>query len=409
MTTRECAFSAPPMGLSRGTQRMLRLLTHLKVGRLELSLPDGSHHVFGHDDGLRASVSVHDAEVFDAVLRSGDIGFAEAYIEGRWSSPDVPALLRLMLANRDRLEAAIDGSWWGRLWYVVRHALNRNSRAGSRRNIHAHYDLGNAFYERWLDPSMNYSSAWFQGDLAKDLQAAQQAKVQRALDEANVQPGDRVLEIGCGWGAVAEAVVAERGAHITGITLSSEQLDFAQRRLARQGLAAQADLRLQDYREIDDAPFDAIISIEMVEAVGQAWWPTYFDRLMQSLKPGGRACVQSIVIRDDRFERYARGTDFIQQYIFPGGMLPSDERFCAAAALAGLQVERKLAFGADYAETLRRWRMAFLSQEVDVRQQGFDARFCRTWDFYLAYCEAAFDSGNTDVIQYTLTRPRSAI
>jgi cyclopropane-fatty-acyl-phospholipid synthase len=286
----------------------------------------------------------------------------------------------------------------------LKHLLNRNSREGSRKNVHAHYDLGNPFYRLWLDPTMNYSSALFDGDRTQPTAAAQHAKVRRALRECGLRPGDRLLEIGCGWGALAEVAAAEFGAHVTGVTLSTEQLAYARQRLAERGLAGRAELRLQDYRDIVDEPFDAIASIEMFEAVGREYWPGFFATLRARLKPGGRACLQTITIRDDLFERYVRSTDFIQQYIFPGGLLPSASAFRAAAARAGFDVVNELAFGADYAETLRRWRAMFLGREREVLALGFDARFMKIWEFYLAYCEAAFDAGNTDVVQFTLVR-----
>jgi cyclopropane-fatty-acyl-phospholipid synthase len=220
------------------------------------------------------------------------------------------------------------------------------------------------------------------------------------LRSAAVQPGQRVLEVGCGWGAVAELAARDFGATVTGVTLSTEQLAFAQQRLQAQGLAG--DLRLQDYRDIPDGPFDALVSIEMFEAVGREYWAGYFETVRRQLKPGARACIQTITIRDELFDRYVRGSDFIQQYVFPGGLLPSPSEFRKAAARAGLQVVNELAFGPDYAETLRRWRADFLRHEPQVREQGFDLRFVRLWEFYLAYCEAAFDTGSTDVMQFTL-------
>jgi cyclopropane-fatty-acyl-phospholipid synthase len=234
---------------------------------------------------------------------------------------------------------------------------------------------------------------------------AQNAKVRRALDQARVKAGDRVLEIGCGWGALAEMGTVEFGAHVTGVTLSSEQLTSAKERLLRLGMAERSDLRLQDYRDINDAPFDAICSIEMVEAVGREYWPTYFATISKLLKPGGHACVQSIVIDDALFERYIGSTDFIQQYIFPGGCLPCPSEFRRQAQAAGLEVEEELAFGHDYAETLKRWREVFMSHRAEVLQNGFDTRFLHIWEFYLAYCEAAFMEDNIDVVQYTLRKP----
>ncbi len=249
---------------------------------------------------------------------------------------------------------------------------------------------------------MNYSSAWFEGDRSRPMPDAQHAKVRRALREAGVKPGDRVLEIGCGWGALAEGAAREFGATVTGVTLSSEQLEWAKKRLADAGLPG--DLRFQDYRDIADGPFDAIASIEMFEAVGREYWPSFFATVRSQLKPGGKACIQSITIADRYFDRYVKSTDFIQQYIFPGGLLPSPSAFREAAAKAGLRVVNELDFGLDYAETLRRWRETFLSQEQRVRRLGFDARFMHIWEFYLAYCEAAFATGNTSVMQFTLQR-----
>jgi len=394
----------PPAGLPNTARRGLHLLQRLRYGTLHLDLPDGGSLQLGQGGHPHVRMRLHDWRVFGAVLRSGDIGLAEGYIDGHWSTPHLADLLRLLMVNRETLESLVYGAWWGRLAYRLRHVLNRNTRTGSRRNIHAHYDLGNAFYALWLDRSMNYSAAWFQGDMGGDLTQAQHAKVRRALRSAGVQQGSRVLEIGCGWGALAEMAAGECQAHVTGVTLSTEQLAFAQQRLHQAGLAPRADLRLQDYRDIEDEPFDAICSIEMVEAVGQAYWPSYFSTVARLLKPGGRACVQSIVINDALFERYARGTDFIQQYVFPGGCLPSAARFRTAAQEAGLCVVEEFAFGPDYAETLRRWHRQFALQRAQVLTQGFDTRFLRTWEFYLAYCEAAFDSRNVDVVQFTLVK-----
>ena len=255
---------------------------------------------------------------------------------------------------------------------------------------------------------MNYSSAWFQGDLAGDLTAAQHAKVRRALHSAGVQAGSRVLEIGCGWGALAEMATTEFGATLTGVTLSTEQLAFARKRMAQHGVAGQADLRLQDYRDISDGPYDAICSIEMVEAVGREYWPTYFASIKRLLKPGGKACIQSIVIDDGLFKRYISSTDFIQQYIFPGGCLPCPREFRREAEAAGLRVVDEFAFGQDYAETLKRWRERFLAQRAEILKLGFDERFMHIWEFYLAYCEAAFAMQNIDLVQYTLVNDSAA-
>lgn len=391
--------------LPAAARRVLTLLARLRVGTLTLHGPSGEVQVFGTHAAPHAQIHIRRWALCAEVLRSGDIGFAEAYMAGDWGTPSLPDLLRLLIANRRELEGVVYGHWLGRLLYRAKHLLNRNTRRNSRQNIHAHYDLGNTFYELWLDRTMNYSSAWFDGDPQQDLASAQQAKVNRALRMAQVKPGDRVLEIGCGWGALAEAATRDFGARLTGVTLSTEQLAFARARMNWNDTASLADLRLQDYRDISDAPFDAICSIEMLEAVGQEYWPTYFQSVARLLKPGGRACIQSIVIDEALFDRYLHSTDFIQQYIFPGGCLPSVAEVRRQASAAGLQVVDELAFGPDYAETLRRWRADFLENQDDVRQLGFDQRFMRLWEFYLAYCEAAFDEANIDVVQFTLARP----
>ncbi len=401
-TTTTTSLPALAADLPRAARRVLALLQHLRHGSLDLQTPEGELLHFGNEQQPRAAIRISDWSVCDAALKSGDVGFAESFMAGHWTSPDLSALLELFIRNRTALEQLFYGGFWGGLLYRLRHALNRNTRTGSRKNIQAHYDLGNEFYRLWLDPTMNYSSAWFEGERGGDLVAAQQAKMRRALAEAQVAPGSRVLEIGCGWGAVAEVAARDFNASLTGVTLSHEQLAWARERLARAGLAA--DLRLQDYRDIADEPFDAVVSIEMFEAVGREYWDGYFRTVHDKLKPGGRACIQSITIRDDLFDRYVRSTDFIQQYIFPGGLLPSPSQFRAHAEKAGLRVVNELAFGTDYAETLRRWRETFLRHDSRVRELGFDTRFMRLWEFYLAYCQAAFAAGNTDVMQFTLVR-----
>ena len=386
---------------------VLALMRHLQHGRLDITLPGGQRASHGSGGPLQA-IRIEDWAAFGRILHSGDIGFAEGYIAGEWESEDLTGLIRLMLRNRQRIERLLDGVWWARLVHRIRHALHRNTRRGSARNIHAHYDLGNAFYSSWLDETMNYSSAWFEGDFSRPLEGAQRAKMRRALGEVQAAPGSRVLEIGCGWGALAEIAAREFDVRLTGITLSREQLAWARQRLLAQGLADRCDLRLQDYRDLASQhahePFDAIVSIEMFEAVGHAYWDDYFRALHRCLKPGGRACLQSITIRDDLFDHYLHSTDFIQQYIFPGGLLPSIAQFEARAARHGFAVERRLSFGADYAETLRRWHEAFARNDAGIRALGFDERFMRTWRFYLCYCEAAFAEGNTDVVQFTLRR-----
>jgi len=407
--------AAPRRTLARA-RRVLNLLERLPHGQLDLEQPDGRllHLPRPPSGAADAHCVLHDWQALERTLKSGDIGLAEGYIAGEWDSPDLAALLRLCMVNRDHVQSLVYGSWWGRLGYRLRHLLQRNTRAGSARNIHAHYDLGNDFYRLWLDPGMSYSAAWFQGRTGQalrnaDLQEAQQAKLRRTLDEVRLQPGQRLLEIGCGWGGLAEAAAQEFGARVTGVTLSREQLVWGQQRMQQAGLADAVELRYQDYRDLParhaGEPFDAIVSIEMFEAVGREYWRGYFQTLRDCLKPGGLACIQTITLREDLFARYLRSTDFIQQYIFPGGLLPSIPAFEQEARRAGLVVERRMAFGRDYAETLRRWRQSFEERLEAVRAQGFDERFVRIWTFYLAYCEAAFDTGNTDVVQFTLRKP----
>nr|WP_315848690.1 cyclopropane-fatty-acyl-phospholipid synthase family protein [uncultured Rhodoferax sp.] len=408
MNPNSITSTAPSFTLPRGTpaaaRTVLKLLQHLRHGSLTVQLPDGSMQRFGGEALPHASLQLHNWNVCSAALKSGDIGFAESFIAGDWSTPNLTELLRVLVKNRAEVEGVIYGTWAGRLLYRIKHLLNRNTKTNSQKNIHAHYDLGNTFYRLWLDETMNYSSAIFAGNTEQPMAEAQKAKVRRALSMAGVQTGDRVLEIGCGWGALAEMATTEFNASITGVTLSTEQLAFARERMERFGVQDQADLRLQDYRDISDAPFDAICSIEMVEAVGREYWPTYFASVAKLLKPGGRACVQSIVIDDALFDRYISSTDFIQQYIFPGGCLPCPREFRAQARAAGLEVVDEYAFGPDYAETLRRWRDAFLAERDRVMAAGFDHRFMLIWEFYLAYCEAAFDERNIDVVQYTLQK-----
>ena len=394
-------------------QMALRLLARIQSGTLHVRWPDGQQSSHGQGEP-QAQISLRDFEVIGAAFSRGDIGFAETYIDGHWDTDDLARLLAVFIANRDAVRHVIYGSWWGRLMYRLQHWRQRNTRSQARRNIAAHYDLGNTFYKLWLDPSMTYSSALF-ATPESTLQAAQDAKYARVLRELAVDGAGEVLEIGCGWGGFAEAAVRS-GLSVKGLTLSTEQLAFAQERLAgvlqERGGRAQAGqaapaarFALQDYRD-ERAQFDGIASIEMFEAVGEQYWPQYFDTLYRCLKPGARAVIQVITIADELFDDYRRTPDFIQTYIFPGGMLPSPSAFRKQAERAGLKVVHALDFGQDYARTLHLWRQAFMRVLPEVRAQGFDERFQRMWVFYLAYCEAAFAGGNTDVYQFTLQKPR---
>ncbi|HEY5801916.1 MAG TPA: cyclopropane-fatty-acyl-phospholipid synthase family protein, partial [Burkholderiaceae bacterium] len=328
LNTQPCAsrpLSFEPAGQPSPAHLQLveRLLRQLRHGSLQVRYPDGRVAHYGESSAkLHATLELHNWKLFTAAIKHGDIGFAETFIAGDWQTDTLPALIELMTRNRAAVERLIYGTWWGNCIYRLKHLLNRNTRGGSRKNIHAHYDIGNAFYTLWLDPSMTYSSALYTEAAGGDLQAAQAEKYCRILDQLALPEGGHVLEIGCGWGGFAQ-MAARRGKRVTGVTLSTEQLDFAQARLQREGLAARTDLRLCDYRDLDGAAehggYDAIASIEMFEAVGEAYWPSYFACVARNLKQGGRACIQTITIDDALFERYRRGTDFIQQYIFPGG------------------------------------------------------------------------------------------
>lgn len=380
---------------------LFRLLSQLYCGSIELRCPDGRNLSFaGKNSGPHAVLTLHDWNVCGDMLSRGDIGLAEAWIAGRADSPDLMQLLLLGALNEQAIEQAIHGRWWATLAYRLRHWLRPNSRRGSRKNIHAHYDLGNDFYRLWLDQGMTYSAALFEGDNKRDLTDAQTAKYARILHALGARPGQHILEVGCGWGGFAEQA-ARAGCRVTGITLSPAQLEYAQQRIVAAGLQDRVELKLLDYRDLD-GQFDHVVSIEMFEAVGESYWPGYFAMLRDRLRPGGRAVVQSITIADAKFERYRSGTDFIQQYIFPGGMLPSPHRFREVAANQGLAVVEMHDFGLDYAETLRHWHERFNSVAAEVEAQGFDQRFMRTWRFYLAYCEAGFRAQATDVTQALL-------
>jgi len=401
----DATLPALPADAPAAARAVFRLLRKLRHGTLDVQLPDGSHARFGDGAEPRAAIRLADWSVCASALKSGDIGFAERYLDGRWTSPDLVALLKVFIANRDAIEQVVYGSWWGSLAYRVKHLLNRNSRRGSRKNIHAHYDIGNPFYRLWLDETMNYSSALFDGDLAQPTADAQRAKVRRALRQLDLQPGQRLLEIGCGWGGLAEIAAKEYGVHVTGITLSREQLEYGQRRMAAAGLSDRVDLRIADYRE-DIGRFDHMASVEMFEAVGARYWKTFMRSAFRALKPGGRAAMQVITIDEAVFPAYRSGADFIQTYIFPGGILPSEPRLRTSAENAGFRWERAEAFGQHYAETLRQWRVRYDAARQEGRlPPGFDAAFDTIWRYYLMYCEGGFRSGGIDVVQTLLRRP----
>jgi cyclopropane-fatty-acyl-phospholipid synthase len=345
---------------------------------------------------------VRDYRFARRVVFSGDIGFAEGWIAGEWDSPHLEGVLTLLVRNGDHIARYISGGAIGRLLNWLGHLRRPNTRAGSKRNILAHYDLGNAFYEHWLDESMTYSAARYasKGQSLEQAQAEKYRAIARLLD---LEPGERVLEIGCGWGGFAEIAAKEFGARVTALTISDEQFSYAAARIARAGLADQVEIRRQDYRDVEGC-FDKIASIEMFEAVGETYWPHFFQKVAACLSPGGRAVTQIITVRDDLFPRYRRRADFIQTFIFPGGMLPSLSAIQTEATAADLRIESVDFFGQDYAATLEEWTRRFAARWPAIRSLGFNERFRRLWLFYLAYCTAGFKSERTNVAHICLVK-----
>jgi cyclopropane-fatty-acyl-phospholipid synthase len=399
--------SLPPITAGKpplAARLLLKMLARSERGRLCLTLPDGEERQFSASvDGPSAALAIHDWRSVGRMLKAGDIGIAEAWRDGWISTPDMTQFLLWCIANQAALADAFYGGRIAALYYRIAHALRPNSRRGARRNIHAHYDLGNDFYRLWLDETMTYSSALY-ADEHTPLAAAQNAKYERLLTLLEPRAGAHLLEIGCGWGGFAEYAARTRGLRITGLTLSNAQLAYAQARMQRAGLSAQVDLRLCDYRDVTGS-YDGIVSIEMIEAVGERYWPTYFRALHDRLKPGGSAVVQGIVIDEAAFANYRATSDFIREYIFPGGMLATLPRLAALAREAGLFPKPPFTFGAHYARTLREWRAAFDAHEAKIDALGFDERFRQVWRYYFHYCEAGFLSGRTDVAQIQFHRP----
>ncbi|MEM9725737.1 MAG: cyclopropane-fatty-acyl-phospholipid synthase family protein [Pseudomonadota bacterium] len=421
-------------GLPSWFALVFNAIAKIDYGALEWRLPDG--RVFraeGTLPGPQGRVIVHDGRLFARILRHGNLGFCEAYMDGWWSAaPDLQDVMDVILLNNEAVARRMPGGMAMRLANRFRHWLNSNSRSGAKRNIEAHYDLSNAFYQLWLDRSMTYSSALFEseGDGSQSapqgasqgagqdaaaiapldgptLEAGQEAKYRSICDRMGLQPGDHVLEIGCGWGGFAEYAAGVRGARVTGLTLSPAQLEFAQARMARRGLGDRVELRLRDYRD-ETGLYDGVASIEMFEAVGERYWPSYFSAVRDRLKPGGRASLQIITIDDRLFDTYRRRVDFIQKYVFPGGMLPSMTALREQTDAAGLIWDGAVEFGPSYSRTLRAWRVSFGEAWNEVAAlsgaRPFDARFKRLWDLYLASCAACFRAGTTNVAQIALKR-----
>ena len=390
--------------LPRYFPQVMQMLQTMRNGRLDIVLPDGRRfRAEGPGPGPVAELDVHNPDLFARLIREGDLGFCDAYLDNWWSTPDLQSFMDLVHMGNETVYDGFPGFGLVRAFEKLRFWLVRNHRRQARRNISYHYDLGNDFYKLWLDDTMTYSSALFTSG-QESLEAAQTAKYASMIDQMGARPGDHILEIGCGWGGFAEYAAKERGLRVTGLTISEEQFKYARERIERAGLSDRVELKMQDYRD-ERGRYDGIASIEMFEAVGEKYWPVYFRTVRDRLKPGRNATLQIITVADQRWQVYKRGVDFIQKYIFPGGMLPSPSVLRQQIANAGLQVARSVEFGPSYDITLRRWHETFNEKWDQIAEMGFDARFRRMWNFYLTSCAAAFDNATVDVTQITVTRP----
>ncbi len=389
---------------TRAMRLCLHFLSHLREGQLDVVLPNGTSMRFGMPNGEpKAVLRIHNDRVARRFLTKGHLGFCEAYLDGDWSSPDVAQFFELILRNAQSIKKLMLGKPWARALSCLLHALKPNSKKGSKKNIYRHYDIGNDFYEAWLDPSMTYSSALF-ADGIENLKEAQERKYQEMVERLELTPEHHVLEIGCGWGGFAEYAASTVGCKVTGITISQEQYKYATDRIKQKNLQNLVEIRLQDYRDVE-GEFDRVASIEMFEAVGEAYWPTFFDTLKSRLKNGGRAVLQIITIHDDDFDDYRRSADYIQRYIFPGGMLPSMRALSEQIEKSGLQQGEHLNFGPDYARTLKLWNEKFQQVWPQLNGDKMDTRFKRLWEQYLCYCQAGFTTGSIDVIQINIDKP----
>ncbi|WP_460273742.1 class I SAM-dependent methyltransferase [Celeribacter sp. ULVN23_4] len=394
--------------LPRYFPQVFAMAQDMAAGRLDFVLSDG--RVFraeGLAPGPVAELHIHSDDVFARLIREGDLGFCEDYLDGGWTTPDLQAFMDLLHAGNDDLYDGFPGMGLLRAFERLRHWMNANTRKQAKKNISYHYDLGNDFYRLWLDDTMTYSSALFESG-QQSLEQAQRAKYASLIDEMGVSEGEHVLEIGCGWGGFAEYAAGERGLRVTGLTISEEQYKYATDRIRDAGLSDCVELKLQDYRD-EAGTYDGIASIEMFEAVGEKYWPAYFGKLRDCLKPGANATLQIITLQNARFETYRKSVDFIQKYIFPGGMLPSPEALREQIDKAGLSFRRSKEFGESYSQTLRRWHEVFNAEWERIEALGFDERFRRMWNFYLTSCAGAFHGGNCDVTQITMTRPSREI
>ena len=390
--------------LPRYFARVFAMACEMAHGRIDFVLPDGRRfRAQGNGPGPVAEMVIVDADVFARIIREGDLGFSEAYLDGSWTTPDLQAFMDLVHAGNEATYDAFGGMALVRFYENLRFWWQSNSKRQAKRNIRAHYDLGNDFYKLWLDDSMTYSSAFFETG-QEPLEKAQIAKYAMMVDAIGAQPGDHVLEIGCGWGGFAEYAAGARGLKVTGVTISKEQHAYATARMERAGLQDRVDIRLQDYRDIEGT-FDGIASIEMFEAVGEKYWPIYFDTLRDRLKPGANATLQVITVREERWNIYRKSVDFIQKYIFPGGLLPPPSLLRSHGERAGLGFVGSTEFGQSYSVTARRWHETFNEKWDEIARLGFDERFRRMWNFYLTSCVSNFGSGSCDVTQVTFNKP----
>ena len=389
--------------LPRYFARVFDLVGKLNSGRVDFILPDGrKFRAEGLKPGPVAEVTINNPDVFARLVREGDLGFCDAYLDGWWTTPDLQAFMDFIHADNDDMYDGFPGMALVRAWEKARFWFQSNTKRQALKNISYHYDLGNDFYSLWLDDTMTYSSALFNTS-QESLEKAQIAKYASMVDQMGVKPGDHVLEIGCGWGGFAEYAAKERGLKVTGLTISKEQLDYAQKRIKSKGLDDKVNLKLQDYRD-ETGVYDGVASIEMFEAVGEKYWPVYFDKIKQCLKPGKQATLQIITIQDARWDVYRKSVDFIQKYIFPGGMLPCDSALKGEFEAVGLKKVDQKEFGKSYSKTLRIWHNNFNAVWSDISSQGFDERFKRMWNFYLASCAAFFESETGNVVQLTLQK-----
>lgn len=385
------------------TKLFLKIMEQIQVGHFVLTMPDGEVKEYrGKTPGRSGHLIIKDFAGVSKIVASGDIGLAEAYRDGMVDSPDMTSLLLLCIENQNALEAVFRGNFFGMIYYRLRHYFRGNSRKGSKKNIEAHYDLGNNFYKLWLDPTMTYSAAIFK-NADESLEQAQKNKYQRIIDTIKPKSSDHILEVGCGWGAFATMAAGQTGCKVTCLTLSQEQYQYATDLVKKLGLENQVTIKICDYRD-EVGTYDHIVSIEMIEAVGEEYWEQYFNMIETKLRPGGKAMLQSIYIVDDLFDNYRKSTDFIQQYIFPGGMVLAPKVFEKYSVKNNLEIKEFYKFGLDYAQTLNMWRKEFKEKYAQVKHIGFDDAFLKIWDFYYTYCEAGFLSRRIDVAQIVLEK-----